>query len=473
MSFHLATAYVVMGVLYLFMPLSVWYALRRVRSRTVTEWCLGGTCFGIGLLMLGQRGNWPEWVTFELAATLTIGAQLLRITALRRDLNKPLAGSWSVMLLLVYVVAYVWLRRYDGDVERTSYYLLSLVFLMVYFGWIAVLALALARQGRITSGVWLAIAYAPLSVVMGLQIYRYFSIEGQLYPLASDWSSIAQVLFGNLAAVIGNIAFMGIFIERAIRKQVTLAAEQAKMAEAQRLERHLAQLDRVRGIGMISASMAHELSQPMSSLQLIAEQAKMEIDAGAASPERTRTHLQRILEQSAHVREVVNRIRSFVKNQDPPHSAVSLAQVHQNVMALMAHLIQGDRVEVNWQPQTLPLWVTGDAVQLTQVLLNVYRNAIDATSQQAIKRLDVRAWQAGDWVHLQVSDNGPGFSEQALAHGNEGFFSTKTGGLGLGLLISRQIIQAHGGVMNLTHAPEGGACIQIQLRAHPAAVTPS
>lgn len=84
-SFDLATAYVITGMLYLVMPLTIGYALRRVKERSVLEWCLGGVLFGAGLLLMGQRGNWPDPISYELAVFLLIGAQLLRVCALSRE----------------------------------------------------------------------------------------------------------------------------------------------------------------------------------------------------------------------------------------------------------------------------------------------------------------------------------------------------------------------------------------------------
>lgn len=462
MSFDLSTAYVVMGMLYLVMPLSVWYALRGVRARLVAEWCGGGVMFGLGLFILGQRGNWPEWVTFEVAAILVHAAQLLRVTSLSRAIERPLPSYLPIALVVLYALAYTWLRHIASEGTQ-PHYLLSLMGLTLYFGWIAALAIRLARLDRVVSAWWLALAYAALALVMGLQMYRYFVVGGALHPLRPDWSSIAMVLVGNLTAVVGNIAFMGVFVERAIRKQVVLAAEQAKANESQRLERHLAQLDRARGIGMISASMAHELSQPLSSLRLIAEQAKMEIEAGQSLPERTRVHLNHILERCVHVSEVVDRIRHFVKDQDTQQDPVVLFQVHQKVMALLDPVRRADHIDLKLHMQNPQLTVLGDRVQLSQVLLNVYRNGIEAMAAQSHKAMEVTVWQANEWAHIEVVDNGPGFNAQALAHGNDGFFSTKSGGLGLGLLISRQIIESHGGRMTLTNRPTGGACVLIEL----------
>ena len=461
--FDLPTAFVIMGGLYLFMPLAVWYALRGTKARSVANWCMGGLMFGLGLCLVGQRGRWPEWLTFECAALLINGAQLIRVAALRRELKRPVPLLLMGGLWLAYGLIYTVMRQAD-DVALRLHYPLSLLFLSIYLFWIAALALQLSRQERLVSGLWLALAYGPLASVVAVQIYRFFDFDGSLHPLVNDWSSIALVLSGNLTAVVGHMAYMSIYVERAIRKQTDAAAEKAKAAEIQRLERQIGQLDRVRGLGMVSASLAHELSQPLASLQLIAGQAQMEIRSGRAEPEKTASHLAKILEFSVHTREVIHRIRSYVQNEATSRGPVDLIQVHQTVRSLLSHVLQSQGAElVLSAPADLPM-VSADRVQLAQVLLNVYRNATEAIAGREGGRIEVQIEAQGDRVEITVIDNGPGFDAQAMERGNEGFFSTKSGGLGMGLLISRQIIEAHDGKFGVSNRPEGGACVRLSLQ---------
>ncbi|MEY2622412.1 MAG: Sensor protein FixL [Pseudomonadota bacterium] len=459
--FDLRTAFVVMGMLYLIMPITVWFALRHVKARSVIEWCGGGIVFGLGLFLLGQRGSWPEWVTYELAAFMINGAQWLRVCALRSELKKPLSPWLGLTLFLSYVLAYSFMRR-DAAPDEQSYYLLSLIYLLIYFFWIAALSWQLARTDQILSGYWLTLAYAALFVAIGLQIDGYIRLAGNLHPLYPHPWTVALVLVGNLTAVIGNIAFMGIFVERSVRKQVQMASAQAKTEEGQRLERHLAQLDRARGLGMVSASLAHELSQPMGSLQLIAEQARMEIQNGSATESRTILHLDNILRQSAHITAVLQRIRQWVKNEPFARRVVRVADVHQSVASLLRGAIVKEGIDLRFMQAAEDLTVSADEVQLSQVLLNLYRNAIEATAAQTRRLMEVRMWQADFTVYIEVTDNGLGFGEAALGQGNEELVTTKPGGLGMGLLISRQITEAHGGLMTLSNRPEGGACVRLQ-----------
>lgn len=296
--FDLRTAYFIMGVLYFCMPAAVWLALREQRSTSVNAWCGGGLLFGCGLFFLGLRGSAPEWITYELVGVCMNAGQLLRVASLRRELQRPLALGWAVALLAVFIVCYTVLRWQQP--LGPMHYQLSMAFLSFYFGWIALLALQLARYERLTSAYWLALVYTPLALLLLVQLIVVSA--SSLYPqpnvMHSTWATVAVALVGNVTAVIGNIGFMGLFVERATRRQLADAVAQTRAAENQRLGRQIARLDRMRGLGMVSASLAHELSQPLTSVHLSAEQAEFELQSGEHDPGRMRNHLHNILRHS-------------------------------------------------------------------------------------------------------------------------------------------------------------------------------
>jgi len=109
------------------------------------------------------------------------------------------------------------------------------------------------------------------------------------------------------------------------------------------------------------------------------------------------------------------------------------------------------------------VWVMGDPIQLSQVLLNVYRNALQAMVQVQIRKIVVRTTVHNNRVEVVVQDSGQGFNGEVMAHVGEAFFTTKKDGLGVGLNISRTIAQQHGGQLLFANAPEGGAQITLVL----------
>jgi len=109
------------------------------------------------------------------------------------------------------------------------------------------------------------------------------------------------------------------------------------------------------------------------------------------------------------------------------------------------------------------VWVMGDPIQLSQVLLNVYRNALQAMVQVQIRKIVVRTTVHNNRVEVVVQDSGQGINAEVMAHVGEAFFTTKKDGLGVGLNISRTIAQQHGGQLLFANAPEGGAQITLVL----------
>lgn len=162
---------------------------------------------------------------------------------------------------------------------------------------------------------------------------------------------------------------------------------------------------------------------------------------------------------------MLQRIRRFVQPDPTPQGRLSLQSVNASVLELLKDWLQAERVKIDVQAPTEALLVRGDAVQLAQILVNVYRNAIEATADQSQRRILARIAVQDDRVQLAIQDNGPGFSPEALARGHEGFFSSKRDGLGVGLMISRQIAEMHHGDLQLVNAPEGGACVTLTLPA--------
>eukprot|EP01032_Pedospumella_encystans_P037538 gene37538-42518_t len=107
----------------------------------------------------------------------------------------------------------------------------------------------------------------------------------------------------------------------------------------------------------------------------------------------------------------------------------------------------------------------GDPVQLSQILMNICRNAIQATQGQAYRHIDLRIWREGNLAHLSIRDNGMGLTPEVLAQVSTAFFSTKSDGLGVGLSISKSIATHHGGSLTISNAPQGGAEVHLILPA--------
>jgi C4-dicarboxylate-specific signal transduction histidine kinase len=141
---------------------------------------------------------------------------------------------------------------------------------------------------------------------------------------------------------------------------------------------------------------------------------------------------------------------------------VDLGQVVREVSELVAAEARAHGVRLSLELPADPVTVRGDALQLSQVVLNLLRNAIEAAAGHAAF-VSVRAVQGDGRALLTVEDGGPGLTPAALQKAGQPFFTTKAGGLGLGLSISRAIAEQHGGTLRLANAPAGGARAELDL----------
>ncbi len=248
----------------------------------------------------------------------------------------------------------------------------------------------------------------------------------------------------NMMATLGSQ--IGQFIER---KRAEDALHQAQM--------ELAHVTRVATLGEMSASIAHEINQPLGAIVNSASACLRWLEAQKL--EEARRSVSRVIGESYRATEIIGRIRALAKKAPPRkdwldvnetiHEAIMLArsEVHRNSVALETQL--SDLVPV----------ILADRIQLQQVILNLMMNAIEAMSGagEGPRELLVRSGTDGSrGVLVSVQDSGPGLDPKSLDHIFDAFYTTKPEGLGMGLAISRSLIEAHGGRLWATaNAPHG------------------
>jgi two-component system, LuxR family, sensor kinase FixL len=236
--------------------------------------------------------------------------------------------------------------------------------------------------------------------------------------------------------------------------------------ELQRQRGELAHLTRVSAMGELAASLAHELNQPLTAILSNAQAAQRFLAANPADVEELREILKDIVQDDSRASEVIQRMRALVKKEELAFAPVDLAGVIGDVAALVHSdaILHGVRILLELDPG-LPL-VQGDKVQLQQVALNLLLNAFDAMKDCPAneREVKVRAETAGaGLLRVAVRDHGTGLSGDKLDKIFQPFYSTKRDGLGMGLAISRSIIDAHGGRLWAENNPDRGATFYCTL----------
>src|SRR5208283_2271216 len=206
----------------------------------------------------------------------------------------------------------------------------------------------------------------------------------------------------------------------------------------------LAHVTRVTSLGVLTASIAHEVNQPLSGIVTNASTCLRMLAADPPNVEGARETARRTIRDGNRASDVVTRLRALFSKKDATTESVDLNEATREVIALSLSRLQRNRVILRPElADDLPP-VTGDRVQLQQVILNLLLNASDAMSgaDDRPRQLVIRTERdEGDRVRLAVQDAGEGFEPQGVDKLFEPFYTTKSGGMGIGLSVSRSIIE--------------------------------
>ena len=236
--------------------------------------------------------------------------------------------------------------------------------------------------------------------------------------------------------------------------------------ELQRAQTELAHVTRVMTLGELTASIAHEVNQPLAAIVTNGNATLRWLAGAKPNLYEARQAVERIIKDSYRASEVITRIRAFVKKRAPRNDLVDLNEVIVEVFALAQNQARHSHVDLKRQlNDDLPL-VRGDRVQLQQVILNLIVNGLEAIakSKDGARELLVSSNADEDEnVVVAVTDSGEGLDPAKLESVFEAFFTTKPEGMGMGLAISRTIIEAHGGRLWATANSPRGAVFQFTL----------
>ena len=244
------------------------------------------------------------------------------------------------------------------------------------------------------------------------------------------------------------------------------ARKQAEL-ETARQRNEMAHLSRVTMLGELSGSLAHELNLPLTAILSNAQAAQRVLANGEVDLAELREILNEIVSEDKRAAEVIRRLRLLLKKGEVQWQSLCINEVVHDVLELMRSDLINQKVTVDCElPQNLPI-VTGDPVQLQQVLLNLVVNACDAMANCAIpeRRILIRTGieNGSRAVSVSVTDRGDGIPAEKLEQIFEPFFSTKAKGMGLGLSVCRTIITAHRGKLWATNNPDHGATFHFSL----------
>jgi PAS domain S-box-containing protein len=285
-----------------------------------------------------------------------------------------------------------------------------------------------------------------------------------------DWELEHQLLMpdGSIKSVhvvaravrdeLGSVEFVGAIMDVSAAKRAEL--------ELRHAQAELAHISRVTALGELTASIAHEVNQPITGVVTGAEAALRWLGAKPPNLDEVRKVLGQIVKDGMRAGDVIYRIRALIKKAPPRMARVDVNEAVLDVITLTRSELLRHGVSLQTELATgLPL-IKGDRVQLQQVILNLTLNAVEAMSGVDERAREMRIGtgrEASNGVLVSVRDLGPGLDPRNVDRLFEAFYTTKPDGLGMGLAICRSIIEAHGGRLWATANEPRGAVFQFTL----------
>ena len=271
-----------------------------------------------------------------------------------------------------------------------------------------------------------------------------------------------------LAAVLRKA---GVFTGKSVKRDVpTATVDEIRLRH--RTQQELDELrlsqwhsDRVMRTGVLVASLAHELSQPLAAILSNSQAALRFLAAGPVDPQELREILDDIVEDDKRAARVIEALRRMLRRQEPERRPVDLCEVVRDMGQLLHSEFIRQHIQLDQECSHGSIAMV-DRGQIQQVVLNLVMNAIEAMAAMpnAQRRLSTRVFlPEPDEVRLEISDSGPGFSDEQLASPFPAFWTTKRRGTGLGLAICSSIVSSHGGHIRMERNPEGGARVVVVL----------
>ena len=246
-----------------------------------------------------------------------------------------------------------------------------------------------------------------------------------------------------------------------------LTEHQQTQARLQELQSELVHVSRLSAMGEMASALAHELNQPLAAISNYMKGSRRLLSASDdPNMAKIENALERAAEQAIRAGQIIRRLRDFVARGESEKRVENLSKLIEEAgaLGLTGAREQGVQLRFNLDPRHDLVLV--DRVQIQQVLVNLFRNALEAMALSSRRELTVSNMPAADdMIEIVVSDTGSGFGEEVAKNLFQTFFTTKETGMGIGLSISRSIIEAHGGRMWAETNAAGGATFRFTLPA--------
>ncbi|MDR9394803.1 MAG: ATP-binding protein [Roseovarius sp.] len=311
------------------------------------------------------------------------------------------------------------------------------------------------RGWRIASFTTYASVRDKVNGVLALEIMVFAILLALAFYLLNRKTAVRMALFQRESA---ELRALNARLQREIAERERV---QENLAVA---EQTLAQSSKLAALGEMSAAVSHELNQPLAAMKTYLAGARLLLDRNR--PDEALASFQRIDDLIERMGTITRQLKSYARQGDEAFSPVNMGDALNSALAMMEPQLRQRQIKITRTLPTEPVLVMGDRVRIEQVMINLLRNAMDATEAADVPAIDI-ILAAGETVTLSVRDNGHGIDDFDSLF--EPFYTTKQpgDGVGLGLAISSGIVNDLGGRLTARNVAGGGAVFEMQLPIYP------
>lgn len=442
-------ALLLVGLMLVGLPSAGWLAVPGYRrDERVVAWFGGGVVAGSGLVVMALDSG-PSLLTRILAETAVAAGLFLEQWSLdawvgrRRPVR---AVAWQVAAC---VTSFWLLAGHPWLLELFQ----ALVFAGAALG-VSVAARRVFGSVREPGAALLVVVHAVVALA-----WAWRGTVTAVTPAAAGAGTLPVLAAGFLVAATGSLSFVGLVLDHAQRQEVVRATNRARTAERDRLRHRMSEVEQQRSVGVVAASLAHELSQPLAAILTNAQSVHRLAGRSDLANFDLDAPLRAIDGNAARATQLLARLARIAPDH-PDHTRETCDpfRVLDSVLPLVDVILTDTGVTLTIERPQPPVTVAIHPVPLSQALVNAVRNACEAMAGSTRRQIRIDSVLVPGSIALRVTDSGTGLPSQAPTPGTP-FFTTKPQGLGVGIAVSRAGLAAAGGTYLLTPAAHGGGTV--------------
>jgi signal transduction histidine kinase len=448
------------SVFYIVLPLTVWLVLRMPRTPSPLLWCGGSLFGGVGFALMGLRGHVPDEVSYLLGQPMLILGALMAAQSLRLDLSRQWPWMNVIVALLGYTAVLAYLLETAhiptlGVLIRSAN--LTAITLLVHAAW------KVSRAEHSRNALTIAAAYSAQA--LGIAINLSSSLRGSedIHSMLGSTLNHVAYLIMILVSLIASMGYLGLALERTAASTLMLSQDTIRREHWRDRRQALAEADRGRILSVLTESLSQSLLQPLTAASLNLQLVSRELKRRPQDRALAKHLLSQVVTDILNTNATVERIRSLVRPSVSREDVFDLVEVLQDLHQLVRTqaISQGTRLHISEELSRTNM--RGDRMALTHALLQLVNNALVAVRHCKLQDIHLRVWREDEWVVVQISDSGPGFTDSFLASWSSRSVPAANSLQGIGLHVVRGIVKQHQGQISLDNEPNGGARVTLLL----------